>query len=86
MPVLILNMNGDGAFPDLAGKPFVHLANDAKPITVAVLSDGMTSGRPSIAMRFELPDGQTVVAETSARLFVLAARAIMAKYPDVLED
>lgn len=82
---MTINLNGDGAWPDLQGKTFVHLSGGAPPIQVAVLDRGMTSGRPSVALRFELPDGQTVVAETSARLFCSAARAIMAKHPDLFD-
>jgi hypothetical protein len=52
---------------------------------VAVLDGGMKSGRPSVAIRLDLPDGRTVVAETSARLFCVAARAIMAKHPELFE-
>lgn len=83
---MTINLEGDNGWPDLRGKPVVHLGNDAKPIQIAVLDGGMTSGRPSVALRFELPDGTTVIAETTARLFVTAARAIHAKYPDLFVD
>lgn len=82
---MTINLNGDGAWPDLGEKPFIHLGNGAPPIRVIVLDRGMTSGRPSVALRLDLPDGQTVVAETSARLFVTAARAVEARYPDLFE-
>lgn len=79
-------LEGDGAFQDLQGREVVHLANGAPPIAVAVLDGGMASGRPSVALRIDLPDGRVVVAETSARLFVTAARAISARYPDLFRD
>jgi hypothetical protein len=82
---MIVIPNGDNCWPDLRDKPIVHLANDAPPIAVAVLDGGMASGKPSLTLRLDLPDGRTVLAETSARLFCSAARAIMAKYPDLFE-
>jgi hypothetical protein len=73
-------------WPDLERENCIHLADDAPPIRLAVLEHGLTSGRPSIAMRIDLPDGKTVVVETSARLFCTAANAIMARYPDLFVD
>lgn len=89
MASLTMIMNGDGCWPDLVGEPnklsdkVIHLGNDAKPIQVALLDDGMQSGRPSVTIRLDLPDGKVVLAETSLRLFVLAGRAFAAKYPDL---
>jgi hypothetical protein len=79
-------LDGENAWPDLKEKPVIQLGSGAPAIQVGVLDAGMKSGRPSVAFRFDLPDGQTVIAETSARLFVTAARAIEAKYPDLFED
>jgi hypothetical protein len=83
---MTIKLDGDNAWPELQNKPYIHFADDAPPIQVAVLDAGMTSGRPSVALRLDLPDGQTVIAETSARLFCTSARAIMAKYPDLFKD
>jgi hypothetical protein len=79
-------LDGDNAWPDLRDKKIVHLANDAPPIQIAVLEGGLVSGRPSIALRIDLPNGKHVVAETTARLFVTAARAIEARYPGLMDD
>ena len=85
IPLTII-LQGDSAWPDLATKKdVVVLDSNTGAIKVAVLAGGMQSGRPSVMLRFELPDGKTVLAETSARLFCTAARAIMAKYPDLFE-
>ncbi len=73
------------AWPEIDKSKIIHLGQGAPAIQVAVLDAGMASGRPSIALRIDLPDGQHVIAETSARLFVTAARAISAKYPDLFE-
>lgn len=86
MPAMILKLDGDNAWPDLRDRDFHHLGRDAKAIEVAVLAAGMVSGKPSVALRFELPNGEIVVAETSAVLFVSAARAIAAKFPSLFED
>jgi hypothetical protein len=86
MPALnLITDEGDDPWPDLRGKEVVHLGNGAPPIGVAVLSGGMASGRPSLMLRIDLPDGQIVMAETSARLFCLAARVIQAKFPDLFD-
>lgn len=72
-------------WPELRDKPLVHLG-DGTSIGVAVLDAGMKSGQPSIMLRLDLPDGRTVLAETSARLFCTTAQAIMARYPNLFRD
>ena len=83
MNSLKLTLDGDNAWPDLRGKvgtdKVIHLSNGAD-IQLAALAGGMTSGRPSVMFRFELPDGRTVLAETSMRLFLASARAFAARY------
>jgi hypothetical protein len=78
-------LDGDNAWPDLKGKEIIHMANGAPPIQVAVLKGGLASGRPSVALRIDLPDGRFLIAETSARLFCTAARAIQNRHPDLFE-
>lgn len=86
MIAMTIRLDGDNAFSELQDHPkIVHLGNDAPAIQVAVLDAGMSSGRPSVCMRLDLPDGTVVLAETSARLFCAAARQVMAKYPDLFE-
>lgn len=74
-------LDGDDAWPDLAEKDVI----EAGVLAVAVLPNGMKSGKPSVTIRLELPNGETVLAQTSARLFCTAGRAITAKYPDLFE-
>ena len=81
-----IKLDGDNAWPDLREKDVIHLANDAPAIEVALLDGGLVSGRPSVAIRIDLPDGRTVLAETTARLFCMAGPAIQAKYPDLFRD
>lgn len=72
------------AWPELT-PDMVHLGRIAG---LAVLDKGTQSGRPSVALRIEVDAGgeaQIIIAQTSARLFCTAAKAIMAKYPDLFE-
>ncbi len=79
---LDLKLDGDNAYPDLAGRSetVIHLGNDAPPIGITALEGGMASGRVSVMLRLDLPDGRVVLAETSLRLFLLAADALRARY------
>jgi hypothetical protein len=70
------------AWPDLEGKDPV----EGTGVQIVCLDKGMASGRPSIGLRIDLPDGSAVFAETSARLLCIVAKAIMARYPDLFED
>lgn len=81
-----IKLDGDNAWPELADKEVIHLGQGAPAIQVAVLNGGMASGRPSVAIRVDLPDGRHVIAETSARLFCSAGRAILARYPGLFDD
>lgn len=73
------------AFPELIREQCIHLGNESPPIKIVVLDGGMKSGRPSICLRIDLPDGRVVVAETSARLFCTAGLAIAGRYPDLFD-
>lgn len=84
MNSLSVNLNGDGAWTDLAEREIVHLRDIN--IELAVLDGGLASGRPSVAIRLDLPDGKTIIAETTARLFVSAGRMIAGRYPDLFDD
>jgi hypothetical protein len=70
MPSLDIRCDGEGCWPDLRDDPGVIalMGPDAPPIGVALLPGGMTSGRPSVAIRIALPDGRTVLTETSLAL------------------
>lgn len=59
----------------------IHLGDDAE-IVITGLPDGMTSGKPSMAFAFKLPNGDLVVAETSWRLFATAYSAFLGKFGD----
>lgn len=84
---------GDGNWPDL-----IELLKEGKllgidgakfqkaKMSLNVLDNGMTSGRPSVGVRIDLEGGPTVITEISARLFCTAARGIMAKYPGLFDE
>jgi hypothetical protein len=70
MPVLNVNCDGDNCWPDLRDDPglIALMGPDAPPIGLALIPGGMTSGRASVAFRIALPDGRTVLTETSLAL------------------
>ena len=73
-------LDGEGSWPDLleldtAGK-LAWLTN--APLSISRLPEGMVGGRSSVAIRIDLPDGRTVVAETTMRLFLGCADAFKA--------
>lgn len=82
---LILNLDGTG-FADIErANKIVYVGQSGKPVQLAVLDKGTSKGRPSVAIRLDLHDGTVIIAETTARLLCTAARAIMAKYPNLFE-
>lgn len=78
-----LNLHGDGAWPDLTdirnSNRLIHL-NDGQTLRIAGLNAGTVSGRPSVAIRIDLPDGRVVVAETTLALFTTAAQALQNRF------
>lgn len=77
-----LSVKFEGKWDDLKEENIVFAKNGMQ---VLVIERGMSSGKPSVAIRLDLPDGKSVVAETSARLFCSAGRMVAAKYPDLFE-
>lgn len=80
---LVVLLDGDGAWPDLADKiargDLVHLGDGSK-IEISALPGGMASGLPSVAIRIDLPNGQTALIETSWRLLATAVAGIAGRY------
>lgn len=74
-------IDGEGCWPDIAEKivdgDLIHLSN-GNVIEIAMLRGGTKSGKPSLSIRIDLPDGKVVIAETTLELFVAAARAFEA--------
>lgn len=78
-PVAVdIHLRGDSCWQDL------HKIRDAgnlvwltkpKLLAFARLPGGMQSGKSSVSIRIDLPDGKVVVAETSMRVFLSVADA-----------
>lgn len=64
------------AWPELDREKVLHTQ---KPIGVTLLEGGMASGAHSVALRIDLEDGRTVIAETSLSLFLMAADTLRAQ-------
>lgn len=75
MPQIHVMIDAEGMAKDK--KNIIHVTSD---ITIGALQGGMTSGLPSIAFMFDLPNGDTVIAETSLKLFLTAAKAFEVRY------
>jgi len=67
-PVIHFFADGEGVFTDLQGKESIVI-NLAGSFTVAALPSGMKSGKPSLVIRIDLPDGRVVLQETSVALW-----------------
>ena len=80
MTTLRLDLNGDNCWPEGRFNDIIRVPPEN--LALATLDAGMASGRPSLAIRVDLPDGKVVFVETSVKLFLVAAAAIRAKYPD----
>ena len=50
---------------------------------VSGLSEGMSSGKPSVLLTVAMPDGTFVCAQTSLLLFQTIARAMAVRYGDL---
>mgnify|MGYP001569726087 CR=1 FL=1 len=85
MPVIKVNTEGDNAWVDLrdrfeSGDPtLIQAMGDGTVWELILLKGGMQSGKPSVGLRLDLPDGRVVVAETSWQAFLAAAGVLQAK-------
>lgn len=90
MPMLHVIMEGDGAWPDLTEKLeqwklqwFRDVPGEPQAeLSVAALPEGMSTGRTSIAIRVDLPDGEVIVVESSLRIWAGAIASFRARYGD----
>lgn len=88
MPVINVQFHTPGdppIWPELDAKldTYTLMGADAPPISAAVIVGGMKSGLPSVALRFELPDGRTAIVETSGQAICALAAAIRGRCPEV---
>jgi hypothetical protein len=80
MPVISMNFN-EPAWPDLADKGD-KVIDYQDPISATALPGGMQAGGTSIALRFDLPDGQIVIVQTSLAALNMLVRGVIGRYPD----
>lgn len=71
MPALSVITNGDNCWPDLKDKRLVV----GNWVGIARLPNGTAQGNATVTVRIELPDGRTVLAETTLALLSSAMRA-----------
>lgn len=83
MEVLRIHMDADNAWPDLKAAP--DKATMAEFQGVALMEQGTVKGNPTVWVRLELPDGTVALGQTTAKLFCSAAKAFLAKHPDLLD-
>jgi len=77
MPVIDLKLDGDAAWPDL---PDREVLDCGARIGMAGLEAGMASGKTSVAVRVDLPDGRVAIVQTSLAALETAVRALVARY------
>ncbi len=77
MPSIRMLMNAEGILDGTDPADVIHVQEQ---ITIACLPGGMGSGKESVSILITLPDGRTVLAETSLQLFQATARAFAARY------
>jgi hypothetical protein len=80
MPLASLTIVLDGTIersgPDFAVEDVLHLSD----LALIGMPEGTQAGRPTVMMRFTLPDGRVVFAETTLRLLVSAVNALVTRY------
>lgn len=79
MPSLDIKLDGDNCWPELRELVGTDRLIDVELKAVALLPGGMASGKASVTLRIDLPDGRVVLAQTSADLFCAAARAFVGR-------
>jgi hypothetical protein len=76
-------LDGDGCWPDLKGRPY----GEGVITSITALPNATSGGAPSVTFRVETNDGKTIIlAETTMRLFLTAARAFRAKFVEQFPD
>lgn len=80
IPIINLNLDApDGIWSELDPAKVVHVTD---PIHIITLPHGMQSGKPSAMIRIDLPDGRSVVAETSVANLLVIFAALRGRYGD----
>lgn len=88
MPVMQLDTQGDGAWSDLRNADGTGIDQDKiyevhqGDWGLSALDGGMVNGKPSVALRIDgaLPDGRTMIIQSSLAMFTLAADMLRARF------
>lgn len=64
-----IHLDGEGCWPDLKPGGWEHGVLES----AAYLENGTVGGAPTITLRVKLDNGQTVLAETTLRMFMTLA-------------
>jgi hypothetical protein len=64
MPMIDVSPDSAVAWPELEGRPAIDLTGpDDPPLRLALRPGGLRSGRSSVVLRLDLPDGRSVLSE-----------------------
>lgn len=72
---LQVHLDGDGCWPDLKTREFLHGVIEG----AAYLENGTAEGNPTVSLRCVLDSGTIVVVETTLRLFLTASATLLVK-------
>jgi hypothetical protein len=67
---------------DLASDAKLLLPDPEMPWDLVIAETGMNSGAPSIALRMDLPEGHTLIAQTSLGAWLMATAAFRGAFPE----
>lgn len=82
MPVIDVHIVHHGDPPPFDGltREIIHLPDATW--RVVFMEGGMQSGAASVALRLDLPDGRTVIAETSLAAWISATAGARGAFPE----
>lgn len=79
--VHILRQGDPPIWTDLADRGMHEIPTD-QPWELAVLEAGMKSGAPSVMLRLDLADGNSVTAQMSVAAWIVATAAMRGAFPE----
>lgn len=74
LPQLQLHLNGDNCWPELENN-----FTQGELVGIARLTDSTVAGASALTFRIQLPDGTTVLAQTTLKLINMALAAVNAR-------
>lgn len=88
MPAIEVNFAGDNSWPELAENYLaIFVLPGETKWKLAAIERGMSSGAPSVALRFDFERGaaaraSTLIAETSLAAWIAATCALRGRFPE----